>query len=144
MPNKRQSGFTLSEILVVLAVFLMLTSLAAAAYPSFGEELKNEQFIQQFEDDLYYSQQYALSHAETVHFYLSEDQYAVQSNNGKNLLKRSIPPDIAYQKGSLPNKISFTPTGVTSNSGTLQFKTPKNKYKLTIYIGKGKFLLVKV
>lgn len=74
-------GYTLSETLIVLAIFVLLISIGPNLYPSFTKGMENRLFLSQFHEDLFYAQQYAISHESLIYLHIdnAEKIYTVSS-----------------------------------------------------------------
>lgn len=84
---QRNSGMTLIELMMVLAVIAILTAVALPSYQRYavrGIRSQGQQFLM----DLAQSQE---------QYFLDQRQYATDLGIGAGLLNRSIPPDISAQ-----------------------------------------------
>jgi competence protein ComGD len=145
-----QKGFTLSEILVVLSVFIMLATLSVGLYPGFVKKMEVRQYLKRFTDDLYYAQEYSISHDQyslLVVMQVPEDNksyYQISSLDGKILVKRPIPSGVNFERGTLQLKNFITNKGSFTSSGTWYINDLKDSYRVTFNIGKGRFRIEKV
>ncbi|MFL6554920.1 MAG: prepilin-type N-terminal cleavage/methylation domain-containing protein, partial [Bacillus sp. (in: firmicutes)] len=57
-----QNGFTLIESLLVLSIFMIISSITVFSLQPQHSVLEDEAFLTQLKADLFYSQQYAISH----------------------------------------------------------------------------------
>ncbi|MGE7905503.1 competence type IV pilus minor pilin ComGD [Peribacillus sp. NPDC094092] len=146
--KKRHSngGYTLSETLIVLVMFVLLFSFAPNLYPSFTKGMENRLFLSQFHEDLFYAQQYAISHESLIYLHIDTTKkvYTVSSYKEGIVLKRSIPEDIQFSSGTLGFSFHFNQYGNASKAGTMMIDTSKGKYKLILNIGKGRFRIEKL
>ncbi|MEY8733501.1 competence type IV pilus minor pilin ComGD [Peribacillus frigoritolerans] len=139
-------GYTLSETLIVLAIFVLLISIGPNLYPSFTKGMENRLFLSQFHEDLFYAQQYAISHESLIYLHIdnAEKIYTVSSYKEGIVLERSIPEDIQFLSGTLGFSFHFNQYGNASKAGTIMIDTSKGKYKLVLNIGKGRFRIEKL
>ncbi|MGG0247084.1 competence type IV pilus minor pilin ComGD [Peribacillus frigoritolerans] len=139
-------GYTLSETLIVLAIFVLLISIGPNLYPSFTKGMENRLFLSQFHEDLFYAQQYAISHKSWIYLHIdnTEKIYTVSSYKEGIVLERSIPEDIQFLSGTLGFSFHFNQYGNASKAGTIMIDTSKGKYKLVLNIGKGRFRIEKL
>lgn len=132
------------EVLIVLSIFLMLASLSLNLYPKYVQRMEMTRFVKQFEEDLYYAQAYAMSHEVNIAVYLKEKDYIILSNVHGVLLQRTNPENITFAEGTNGWKIFFRNTGAPITSGVWYIQTDQERYKVTIYIGKGRIKVEKV
>jgi competence protein ComGD len=144
--NQNQKGYTLIESLIVLSIFMILSSITAISLkPQFN--MGNEQiFISQLKADLYFAQQYAISHQQEVTVNLLADQQLYQiyeKTSLKRLAERKFPYNLQVSSGSLPLYFRYLPGGNVDRFGSFFIQTPDNRYRVTVLIGKGRFYVVK-
>ncbi|RSD27424.1 competence type IV pilus minor pilin ComGD [Mesobacillus subterraneus] len=137
------AGFTMVEMLIVLSAFLMLSLTSAFLFSPHDENLQKQLFFSQFETDLLYGQQYAISHQEqiTVHIVPEENYYYIRGGDYKapHLIKRSFPKGIEVRKGTMNLLFHYMPDGNTDSFGSILVKVGSRTYKMMILIGKGRF-----
>lgn len=105
-------------------------------------ELKH--FVSQFEEDLYFTQAYAMSHERYTSLYMNDQNYSVYTLSDQNILQRTVPKNIAFARGTLDLRITFNRMGTAIKSGVIYIQSDQEKYKVTVYIGKGRFKIEKV
>lgn len=141
-----QRGFTLLEMLLVLSIFMMIVSLSFGIYPTFIKNVDTRLFLEQFSDDLYYSQQYAITQQKNIYFAIDvpgRSYYSYSYSDGR-ILQRSIPEDVKFERLTLDLVLTFTSTGNVSSSGSWQIRADQNLYKFTVYLGAGRFKIEKL
>lgn len=138
-------GYTLSETLIVLVIFVLLSGIGLNLYPSFIKGMENKIFISQLKEDIFYAQQYAISHESLIYLHMDNTNriYTVTSYKEGVVLERSIPKDIQFFSGTLGLTFHFNQYGNASKAGTMMIDTTKGKYKLVLNIGKGRFRIEK-
>ncbi|PJN89889.1 competence type IV pilus minor pilin ComGD [Bacillus sp. mrc49] len=136
----------MSETLIVLVIFILLLSITPNLYPSFNKGMEERLFLSQFHEDLFYAQQYAISHEGLIYLHIDDVNkiYTVSSYKEGKILERSIPEDIHFSSGTLGFSFYFNQNGNVSKAGTLMIETSKGKYKLVLNIGKGRFRIEKL
>src|SRR6476620_9871565 len=144
MLTSNSKGYTLIEILIVLTIFMLLVSLSLNLYPKYIEKMEMKQFIQQFEEDLYYTQQYAMSHEIPMLVFLTDHSYNISSSMEGVLIQHVNPKNITFLKETLGFKINFNNEGSPFTSGVVYIQSKQERYKVTIYIGKGRIKIEKV
>ncbi|MET3318276.1 UNVERIFIED_ORG: competence protein ComGD [Peribacillus simplex] len=138
-------GYTLSETLIVLVIFVLLSGIGLNLYPSFIKGMENKIFISQLKEDIFYAQQYAISHESLIYLHMDNTNriYTVTSYKEGVVLERSMPKDIQFLSGTLGLTFHFNQYGNASKAGTMMIDTTKGKYKLVLNIGKGRFRIEK-
>jgi competence protein ComGD len=143
---KGQQGFTLAETLIVLAVFMILSTVTLFSLKPQYSMFQTQSFLTQLKADLYFAQNYALSHKQDVSviFTPSECEYTIYVHNEKQreLIHRRYDKSIYVYKGTLPLAFKYQANGNVSKFGTFFIKTKRKTYQMTILIGRGRFYLV--
>jgi competence protein ComGD len=143
---KNEQGFTLIESLFVLAIFLIIATVSATCFKPQYETLEIEEFLNQLQSDLFYGQQYALSHqhAISVGIYPDQHYYILRyTPTSKPFLTRFYSNIITISPATLSLFFDFTPSGSVNKSGSLTLLCGNKQYRLTVLIGKGRFYVVK-
>ncbi|MGG1679838.1 competence type IV pilus minor pilin ComGD [Neobacillus sp. NRS-1170] len=137
-----QRGFTLAESLVVLSIFMILSLITTISLKPQQAVLEEAAFFTQLKADLYYAQNYAISHQHEVSVVFIPSGYEYSM-----FLRTEIPPivertysnNIYLTKGTLPLYFKFLPDGNVNKFGSFVIHTQKNDYVMTVLIGKGRF-----
>lgn len=140
--NNNQKGFTLIESLVVLSIFMIISSITVFSLKPQHSIIEDEAFLTQLKSDLYFAQQYAISHQHEVSVVIIPEKYSYYL-----LLRTDLPPilmrnyskNIYFTVGSLPLYFKFLSDGNVNQFGTLFIQTKNKRYLLTVLIGKGRF-----
>jgi competence protein ComGD len=139
-------GFTMVEMLIVLSAFLMLSLTSAFLFSPQKDMLEKDLFFSQLKSDLLYSQQYAVSHQETitVHIMPEYNYYYIRGTdyNATYLAKRHYSPQIKVEKGTMNLLFHYMPDGNIDSFGSIYISSGSKKYKLMIQIGKGRFYVL--
>lgn len=144
---QNERGYTLIESLLVLSVFMILTTVTAFSLKPQSVMMNEQLFLSQLKSDLLYSQQYAISHQCAVYVLFKEDNYHYTiyiRYDLPALIERDYPKNIKVYSGSLPLYFNFLPDGNSNKSGSLYIQTVSKLYRLTFLIGKGRFYVVEV
>jgi len=142
MTRLGSKGYTLIEMLLVLSVFMMLTSLGFGMFPPFVKKLDTSFFLIQLSDDLYRSQEYAISNQlyVTFTFDLKKGRYLANTGtSAEHILERKVPEEISFNGGVLGQGVVFTPNGNISKGGTWLIQTNEKLYKIIFNLGSGRF-----
>ncbi|WP_160721651.1 competence type IV pilus minor pilin ComGD [Bacillus sp. USDA818B3_A] len=139
---RSQNGFTLIESLLVLSIFMIISSITVFSLQPQDEVLQDEAFISQLKADLLYSQQYAISHQDEISIVFVPNQYiyyGITKGDKPPIVERSYPTSIYLTEGSLPLYFKFLPDGNVNKFGSFYIQTKKKTYRVTFLIGKGRF-----
>ncbi|GHH96985.1 competence type IV pilus minor pilin ComGD [Neobacillus kokaensis] len=140
--KNNQKGFTLAESLIVLSVFMILSTVTVFSLKPEHTMLEDEAFLTQLQADLYYAQNYALSHQHEVLFIIMQNQYFYKLSERTELppfLQRSYSKSFYLTEGTIPLTIKFLPNGNVSKFGSFYIRTNNKVYRLTFLIGRGRF-----
>jgi competence protein ComGD len=140
--NQNQKGFTLTESLVVLSIFMILTSITVFSLKPQYSMIDEAAFFTQLKGDLYYAQTYAISrqHEVNVTFMPNEYKYFMYLNaNAPPIVNRTYSTNFYVKEGSLPLYFKFLSDGNINKFGSLIIKTKTKTYRMTFLIGKGRF-----
>jgi competence protein ComGD len=137
-----QNGFTLIESMLVLSIFMIISSITVFSLKPQHSVLEDEAFLTQLKADLYYSQQYAISHQHEVTVVFLPAQYRYYM-----LLRPDLPPivmrnystNIYLVEGSIPLFFRFLNDGNVNQFGSFLIQTKNKTYQMTLLIGKGRF-----
>jgi competence protein ComGD len=143
---KSEQGFTLIESLFVLAIFLIIASISAICFKPQYETMESEAFLYQLQSDLFYGQQYALSHQHTVSVVIYPDQHYYilrYTPTSPPFLVRYYSNIITISPVTLSLVFDFTPSGSVNKAGSIRLQCGSKHYLLTVLIGKGRFYVVK-
>jgi competence protein ComGD len=141
MKNK-QAGFTLIESLLVLSIFMIISSVTAFSLKPQYFMIDDSVFLTQLQADLLYAQQYAIAHQSEIFVRFTEDQFEYSIYYRYDLphvVERSYSTNIKVYGGSLPLTFKFLPDGNVSKFGSFYIKTSDKSYRVTFLIGKGRF-----
>lgn len=138
-----QKGFTLIESLIVLSIFLIISSITAFSIKPQYYSAVDKAFISQLKADLFYGQQYAMANQKEVKviFYEHEHRYLI-STVTQQLVERNHSPMITVTQGTIQLFFRFNSNGNVDRFGTLYIRTQQTNYRLTLLIGKGRFYVM--
>jgi competence protein ComGD len=140
--NNSQKGFTLIESLVVLSIFMIISSITVFSLKPEHSIIEDESFLTQLKRDLYFAQQYAISHQHEVSVVINPEQYRyylILRTELPPILVRNYSKNIYLTEGSIPLYFKFLGDGNVNKFGTIFIQTKNKKYLLTVLIGKGRF-----
>lgn len=144
MKNK-QKGFTLIESLLVLSIFMIISSITAFSLKPQYFRIEDNVFLTQLQADLLYGQQYAISHHCEVIVMFSEYKNEYSLNIRYDLppiVERSYTAQIKVENGTLPLNFKFLSDGNVNKFGSFFIRTSDKSYRFTVLIGKGRFYVI--
>ncbi|MEH7501440.1 competence type IV pilus minor pilin ComGD [Neobacillus drentensis] len=140
--NTNQKGFTLIESLIVLSIFMIISSITVFSLKPQHSAMEDEAFLTQLKADLYYAQQYAISHQHEVSVVFVPEQYRYNMFLRPELppiVQRNYSTNIYLTEGSIPLYFKFLNDGNVNKFGTFIIQTKNKIYVITVLIGKGRF-----
>jgi competence protein ComGD len=137
-----QKGFSLVESLLVLSIFMIISSITAFSLQPHHSVIEDEAFLSQLQADLLYGQQFAISHQHEVSVVFIPGQYKYEM-----FIRTELPPIVERHystsfyltEGSIPLYFKFLTDGNVNKFGSFYIQTKDKSYRLTLLIGKGRF-----
>ncbi|MFD2925960.1 prepilin-type N-terminal cleavage/methylation domain-containing protein [Halobacillus naozhouensis] len=139
--NQSQTGYTLSEVMIVLVAFSAILAVVVPFHHQVVATVKVTHYLEQIENDLLLAQQLTMQHHPHYWVMIRPDQrdyYLYDYANRKILLHRKFPKEWAIRLPTLEIPIQFNASGSIQNPGTMVLLTPKANYKLTFPFGKSR------
>lgn len=131
------NGFTLAEMLLVLAIFLLLINCSIP--PAFRSlrKIEEKQFFQILKADIYLAQSEALLQQNApVELRFKRDQLIIQRSDKPDLIEK-YPSSMHIEK---EENFKFLPqTGHINRFRTVKWQGEVRNYQLKFQIGKGRF-----
>lgn len=143
---RKESGFTLLEMMIVLAIFMVCLAAALIPLRSIADDVNDRQFFQQVERDLFEAQAYAIAKKVNVVVHFFEDErndyhiYTLEQPR-KMIAKREIPNRFIHDERSI-GSFTFLRTGTTNRFGSIYFTSEEKSTRLVFQIGRGRFYFV--
>lgn len=141
-----EKGFTFTEMLLVFSCFLIISSVTLILVKPQNSIIETRLFFTQLKSDLYFAQQYAISHQRevTVNIVSQQNYYYIRDRiTGPILVQRTYSEQIKVMEASIPLYFQFLPDGNISRFGSFLVKIDKVIYRFTFLIGKGRFYVTK-
>ena len=134
-----KQGFTLVEVLMVLSIFLICSTLFIFSIRPLDRHFKESQFISQLEKDLHLAKVYAMAHLQTVRiqFVPEENRYMILTGINHYLVQRKYDEEIKVINSTL-RQFYYLPNGNVSEFGTFYIIVGEKSYRFVIYVGKGR------
>ncbi|MGK7377761.1 competence type IV pilus minor pilin ComGD [Planococcus sp. 1R117A] len=136
----KETGFTLIEMLLVLAVLMTVVGIAIPSYRTFEADKEEDRFFDLLLRDIYFAQSesYRTQAPVMVVFREADHAYEVIWNLKKGLPPRKIPLSVKVKKTSNINGVYFTANGSVSSAGTIYFSTSTGDKSMIVHLGKGR------
>lgn len=144
---KYQKGYTLVEALIVLSIFFIILSITVLSFKPLIRQLQINDFFEQLQLDIAYSQYYALSHNRDVHIKFSPDHYSYEITSGftePSLIHRSYSKNIDLQLVTLPATVTFLSNGTIKRAGKMNISYDDELYSFVFLFGKGQTYVEKL
>ena len=124
-----KKGYTLIEILMVIALFSIILSLAI---PNMGfyKDILEKQEISELKKDLLYARNLAIvdNKTYTVYFKKDENSYFIKAKDSDSIIKnKTFSNGLKLDNKDVLGSFIFNPTGAAGNSNTLIIKTSRHK-----------------
>jgi competence protein ComGD len=143
--RKKQWGFTLIEMLIVLTIVMIITSITFLQLKPLVNQKHIDHFFEQFTDDLLLAQIFAMSHGQSVAiiFIESEPAYKIVANS-KVLTRRTLPHMFSLKTASIGGQVFYRSNGGISKSGTLYITYGTRNFKIVFLLGEGRFYVSEI
>lgn len=140
---RNNKGFTLIEMLLVMSVIMVISTLSFYSFQSYYDKKKLDYFMEQLEEDILFAQMTAMASQRVVYVNFGNEYYTVKDQNifAKELLKRYYGEGIAvtFLTSSMSKQVVFYPNGNIKKIGKVQVKYKKYKYTIVFQLGRGRF-----
>jgi competence protein ComGD len=148
-PHSQQSknGFTLLEVLVVLAVIHAIAFVTIVKIEPLMEQYRLYWFIQQLETDVFYAQETAITRGQFVSLRFSPDKheyFALAGDASSPIFRRSYDSRIQIELATSGPQIKFLSSGNISSSGVLFVSSNSITYRVVFLLGAGRFYVQKL
>ena len=137
-----EKGFTLLETLLVLTCFLIIASVTLVSLKPHYRLLNDQLFFSQLKSDLYYAQQYAISHqTEVTVIFVPNQHYYYMRDRMKTpyVIKRTYSEDISVMEGTMPHAFQFLGDGNITRFGSFLVRIGSKTFRVTFLLGRGRF-----
>ncbi|TSI08551.1 Tfp pilus assembly protein FimT/FimU [Lysinibacillus sp. BW-2-10] len=141
---RNNHGFTLLEMLLVLSILIITSSIVYQFAMKISEKQSVNQFIQQVQLDIQRVQALSLSEPRLIYFSFSDRSYqAYYENAREKIVEGSYPPEVQLIKFSTLRKITIF-SGEFWEFGTIRFHTPLGERQIIVNIQKGRMKIVEL
>lgn len=115
-----ESGYTLIEVIIVISILSLLTTLLLFSFGGMEHRLTIEQFIDQLQRDINWALSYADNNQQVLYMFIFKDfhMYFIQENKYK-ILKREYNKNFRIETNLLDNSLIIQANGTLANFGTL-------------------------
>ncbi|MFT9849369.1 competence type IV pilus minor pilin ComGD [Aneurinibacillus sp. REN35] len=138
----RKNGFSLIEVLIVLAIFSSVIGLALPSAVHTVQQMQGQQFIEKLSADLYAAASEAISYRASVQVVVWKHNqfYTIQRMWELKRKKIAIPPGFTVVSNFASGTISFNDLGHVMQAGTIFITYPTGqKKRITVYMASGRF-----
>ncbi|RNC99218.1 type II secretion system protein [Lysinibacillus halotolerans] len=141
---KNDQGFSLIEMLLVLFIVIVVSSIVYKVTYTISEKQAVEQFFNQVQLDIQRMQALAIEEKKTINVLFSDNNTykAYYSLDGKKIFERSFPSIVQLNIYSNLKNIVIYPNGEVVNFGKIIFYTPFGERQLIVNIQKGRMRIV--
>jgi competence protein ComGD len=141
-PNQRiPNGFTLLEVLFVLALLSVVLVLLPPFNVDVIEKQQEKQFLHTFQFDVLYVQNMNnLITNDEVFIRIYEDKYKILRGSAETIAERTYPPGLVIDSRGNPD-ISFSSSGTFFYPRTIRITTKHTVYDAVFQLGKGRFYI---
>ncbi|WP_172971062.1 competence type IV pilus minor pilin ComGD [Bacillus sp. THAF10] len=142
--KKNSAGFTLMESLLILSIIAIMLSVLSSNGFAKTQKHSSSHFSEQFTNDLFFAQQYALSTKNSVQIVLSPNSNSYRIRQGsfqtKDLVNREYPSSLSIDTRTMGEVITFLGNGSIDKSGAIIIlQDGKERYRYVFTLGKGRF-----
>lgn len=141
-----EKGFTLTETLLVFSIFLIISSISLMYLKPQSTWFEKQLFFSQFQSDLFFAQQYAISHQTVIRVNIMSERnyyYFREKYDGQIILEREYTADVVVNPGSMPLYFEISANGSLNYFGTYLIRVGGEKYRMVFLIGSGRFYVEK-
>lgn len=140
MDNK---GFTLIEILLVLAILSLITIISTQIIIKLNEEKEVNHFFEQLKLDILTIESYTIENNSYAYIILSPtlSKYQAVNEIGKVLFERKLPDSLKMNIDSNLKSIEFV-SGKIRNFGKIIFNYKEKNVEFIVYIERGRARIV--
>lgn len=141
--NIRHKGYTLIEILIVLALLFIFLSIAVPKTNLFNR-MKEQQELREFKRDILYARNKAIVESKICNFNFDyeNNSYNISIADGEIIKSYKFQYGIKVLRNPSLPRFTFTRSGAPGKTGTVYLLDSRNsKYKLTVAPSTGKISL---
>ena len=123
--NFSETGFTLLEILIVIAIFTIMVGVSWGAFRALGPSWRLTAVVRDVVADIRYAQQRAVTEQVDygVKFVTTTNEYSIirYGNVNQVIRTKSLPQDIRFSAitGLTDNEVIFNPYGAVEEAGSV-------------------------
>ncbi len=141
----KQSGYTLTEVLLVLTVFSISLILVIPLQNNVVRKIETQQYMEQFQEDILLAQQLTMTDHPNYWIMIRpahRDYYLYDYKNKLTIYHRKFPDQWKINLQSLTSPIRFNAAGTLRNPGTMTIVSPYATYKITFPFGKSRVSII--
>ncbi|MGL3066498.1 competence type IV pilus minor pilin ComGD [Planococcus sp. SE5179] len=136
----KEQGFTLLEMLLVLAVLMAIVAISIPGYQNRMVQKEEQRFFEVLQQDVYFaqSQSYASKQTAKIIFREPKGSYEIFTDLQSVAVSRKLPATVTLKKTSNLNEIYFNSNGSVVQSGTFRFATNSGEKTVVVHLGRGR------
>lgn len=140
-----QKGFTLIEMLLVLSIIMVISLFSYHSYQSYYHQKKLDNFMEQLEEDLLFTQMMAMSTQKVAYLTFFEDCYIIDYfDNGSRIASSRTRYygegiKVEFLTNSMNRTVFYLINGNVREFGKFRVKYKKLKYTVVFQLGRGRF-----
>ncbi|HWO96019.1 MAG TPA: competence type IV pilus minor pilin ComGD [Bacillus sp. (in: firmicutes)] len=145
--QQSKNGFTLLEVLVVLAVVHAIMFVTIVKIDPLMQQYRLYWFIRQLETDVFYAQETAITRGQVISLRFTPDKheyFILAANTPAPIFRRSYDSRIQVELATLGSQIKFLSNGNISTSGTMFVSSSSIMYRVVFLLGTGRFYAQKL
>ncbi|WP_449355721.1 competence type IV pilus minor pilin ComGD [Virgibacillus natechei] len=139
---KKQSGFTLVELLLVLSILSILLLLSVPLNISGLQKHQDNQFLETFQYDVLYIQHLATTTTDDKRAYIKFNNANYEIVENRKTLETRYYPDGWEVDPWAKKELSFKSTGTIRQPGKIKMTSKNNTYFVVFPLGKGRGYVV--
>lgn len=134
-----ENGFTFLEMLLVLFIVMLFTSIVFSFSIQYSEKKVIDYFMHQVQLDILRAQATAIEEQQRIEFWFGDNnRYKIYNEFGFTYEEKPFPEGITLIKESNLKVLKFSPFGEVNSFGKVRFLTSEGEKVLTIHIHKGR------
>lgn len=137
----KQKGFSLVELIIVLAIWLLILTLSVPLIAKDINKIKAMNHLNVFQSDVMYAQSLAMKAQNKIRIIFTSNSYSIMENQ-KRLIHKTFPSNWSVEASLMKNVIDFDFTGRIQNPGTINIKTPHSQFSIVFPFGKARGYIV--
>ncbi|TCP31153.1 competence protein ComGD [Scopulibacillus darangshiensis] len=138
--HHNQKGFTLIETMLAASIVLIIIPVSFMKLAAVSNQQKLDYFVGELTDVMQEAQMTAVSERRLVKVTLDNVKHTLKVEKGTEMISiNHFDPNIIVEKGTLNLSIYYLKNGHMMGAGSFYVSLGGIRYKLTAFIGQGRF-----